>query len=463
MNAITQRSLSERLYRTIWRWHFFAGLLVLPFLVMMAVTGGAYLFRPELDHLIYRAIEDVPARAAPFAPASLIIRQVEAGVNGRVLEFTPAAAPNRAVQLLVRGPAGEALTVYANPYDGKVTGSSAYGGVMQLVRKIHSLQHFGFWASCLIELTAGWSIVLVGTGVFLWWPRKPAGGGVLSVRGSPRQRIFWRDLHAVTGILACAILLFLAVTGMPWSMFWGAHVQDWATKAGVNEPAPPADTTPEWLMAATMPSMPHAPHAADKPIRPDVPWAMEKMPMPMSQDSPRAPPINIDQALARFAALGLNRTAGITLPSGPRGAYVGTWRPDRAEQARIIYLDQYSGAVLGDVGFRKWGPAGKAIEWGISVHQGQEYGPVNRYLMLLGCIAIVVMAVAAVTMWWKRRPAGTLGVPPPPAVPGMAKGFVAIMVVTGVIFPLVGASVLVALGIDWLANGGIQRLTFSDS
>ena len=42
---------------------------------------------------------------------------------------------------------------------------------MQLVRKIHSLQKFGFWASCLIEIVAGWAIVLVGTGVFLWWPR----------------------------------------------------------------------------------------------------------------------------------------------------------------------------------------------------------------------------------------------------------------------------------------------------
>ena len=463
MHAITQRSSSEKLYRTIWRWHFFAGLLVLPFLVMMAVTGGAYLFKPELDHLIYRAIEDVPARAAPFAPASLIIRKVEESVNGRVLEFTPAVAPNRAVQLLVRGPAGEALTVYANPYDGKVTGSSAYGGVMQLVRKIHSLQRFGFWASCLIELTAGWSIVLVGTGVFLWWPRNAVGGGVFSVRGSPRQRIFWRDLHAVTGILGCGILLFLAVTGMPWSMFWGAHVQDWATKAGVNEPAPPAETTPEWLMAATMPNMPHVPHAADKPIRPAMPWAMEKMPMPQSEDAPRARSMNIDQALARFAALGLNHTAGITLPSGPKGAYVGTWRPDRAEQARIIYLDQYSGAVLGDVGFRNWGPAGKTIEWGISVHQGQEYGPVNRYLMLLGCIAIIVMAVAAVTMWWKRRPAGTLGVPPPPALPGMAKGFVAIMVVIGAIFPLVGVSLLLAFAIDWLASGGVQRRMISGS
>jgi len=28
------------LYRTIWRWHFYAGLIVLPFLLWLAITGG---------------------------------------------------------------------------------------------------------------------------------------------------------------------------------------------------------------------------------------------------------------------------------------------------------------------------------------------------------------------------------------------------------------------------------------
>ena len=37
------------LYRTIWRWHFYAGLLVIPFILMLSVTGAAYLFKPQLD------------------------------------------------------------------------------------------------------------------------------------------------------------------------------------------------------------------------------------------------------------------------------------------------------------------------------------------------------------------------------------------------------------------------------
>ncbi|MBV9510340.1 MAG: PepSY domain-containing protein [Caulobacteraceae bacterium] len=169
--------------------------------------------------------------------------------------------------------------------------------------------------------------------------------------------------------------------------------------------------------------------------------------MPMSQDMPGAEPIGVDRAVAIFHALGLPASASISLPDGPKGAYVASLRPDRVEDTRVVYLDQYSGKVLGDVGFKDWGPAAKAIEWGIAVHQGQEYGPLNRYLMLAGCIAVLLLAVTSITMWWKRRPKGTLGVPPAPAK-SRAWGLSVIMGVVGIIYPLVGASLLAAFLLD---------------
>lgn len=201
-------------------------------------------------------------------------------------------------------------------------------------------------------------------------------------------------------------------------------------------------------MASTMPDMPQSPRAADKPIRPDVPWAMEAMQPPMSHDTKNSNSISIDEAMDKFRHLGVNREASITLPQGSEGAYVATWEPDHVQDTRVVYLDQYSGAVIGDVGFKDWGPVGKAVEWGIAVHQGQEYGPLNRYVMLLGCIAIVLMSVSAIIMWWKRRPAGSLGIPRPPVQTGAIRGLVIIMTIVGGIFPLVGASLLVAFGID---------------
>ncbi len=40
------------LYRAVWRWHFLAGLFALPFLLNMAITGGLYLFAPEISHIL---------------------------------------------------------------------------------------------------------------------------------------------------------------------------------------------------------------------------------------------------------------------------------------------------------------------------------------------------------------------------------------------------------------------------
>ena len=92
---------SRSLYKGVWRWHFIAGLLVLPLLVMMAITGGLYRFQPELDHLAYHRLEDVPVRAEATSGPSLFNPKVEAALQGRVLLFILAARPDLAVHLRV--------------------------------------------------------------------------------------------------------------------------------------------------------------------------------------------------------------------------------------------------------------------------------------------------------------------------------------------------------------------------
>jgi uncharacterized iron-regulated membrane protein len=94
--------------------------------------------------------------------------------------------------------------------------------------------------------------------------------------------------------------------------------------------------------------------------------------------------------------------------------------------------------------------AAKAIEWGIYVHQGQEYGAVNRYVMLAGCIAIVLLTISAPVMWWKRRPKGSFGLPPVAGDRRAALTVMAIMAIAGVLYPLVGLSMLAGLVVERL-------------
>ena len=41
--------MSTVTYRALWRWHFHAGLFCIPFVIVLALTGSIYLFKPQID------------------------------------------------------------------------------------------------------------------------------------------------------------------------------------------------------------------------------------------------------------------------------------------------------------------------------------------------------------------------------------------------------------------------------
>jgi uncharacterized iron-regulated membrane protein len=68
--------------------------------------------------------------------------------------------------------------------------------------------------------------------------------------------------------------------------------------------------------------------------------------------------------------------------------------------------------------------------------------------MLAACLAIILMAVSAVVMWWKRRPQGALGAPRYPADYRIPRTVLIIACAFGIVFPLVGLTLIAALVID---------------
>ncbi len=432
--ALARADRAASFYRAVWRWHFYAGLLTLPFLTLLAITGGLYLFRQELDGLIHRDLKRVEIRAVTTKPPGELVTNALAAFPGQALKFVPPETPSSSAEVTVRGADGARKVVYLDPHDGRVLGDLPdKGTVMWIVRQIHSLTYFGPVANGVIEIVGGWTILLVGTGVYLWWPRGRSGG-VASIRGDARRRVFWRDLHAVTGAFAGGFIVFLSVTGMPWSVLWGDQVNRWANGHNFGYPA--------GIRVSLPMSDEHLHHGGP------TSWSLEQARVPESVGSGAS--IGLDVAVAKFDALGLARGYAVNLPSGPTGVYTSSVYPNDLSRQRVVHLDQYSGDVLLDMSFADYGPLGKALEWGINVHMGQEFGLANQLLMLAVCIAIVVLAVSAATMWWMRRPAGSLGVPPLPPSRRSLYGVFAILCIGGVIFPLVGASLLAMLAIDRL-------------
>lgn len=434
------------LYRAIWRWHFYAGLLILPFLITLSISGAIYLFRDEVDTRVHADFMRVaPTEAQRLAPSAMIAAAL-AAQPGTAVKYTDPPADDRSAEITVKPETGSSMAVYVDPYRGEVLEVRPDRSTLSwTVRYLHSFRYFGPTPRMVIEIVAGWAILLVLTGLYLWWPRGQKGG-VLSVRGTPERRVFWRDLHAVTGLAAGGFVVFLALTGLPWSSVWGAKVNEWANGSNFGYPA--------GLRIDVPMSEEHLDHIAK------TSWSLEQAHIPETVPPEEGvPPIGVDAAVAVFDDLGLHRGYAVALPTTPTGVYSGSVYPDDLSQQRVVHLDQYSGKPLLDMTYAEYGPLGRALEWGINTHMGQTFGVANQIAMLLACLAIIVLAVSAAVMWWKRRPSGSLGVPPLPSDRRVFLGVFILLGIGGVLFPLTGLTLLVMIVLDliWQRSRGGRR------
>ncbi|WP_425478011.1 PepSY-associated TM helix domain-containing protein [Xanthomonas cucurbitae] len=471
VNLTTEARPVDRLrfYRAVWRWHFYAGLFVLPLIAWLALTGAVYLYQKPIDRWVHHDLKVAIATASPRALPSANIAAVEAAAPGHAFRYTTPERADGSIEIGVLAADGRRTVYYVNPWSSRILGQLPEKGTFSgIVRRLHSLDLLGDYASALIEIAAGWAILLVLTGIYLWWPRGQQGG-VTSVRGRPRQRLFWRDLHAVTGVWVGLVLLFLCITGMPWSVVWGKQVNAWANghndgyPAGVRVNLPMSQqrladtTTPTWSMQqAQLPTSQVPPHAAppqhDGHQGHDGPGTAA-----LAKLSPQPGAIGIDAAMQHFAAAGLAPGYSVSLPQGRMGVYTASVYPEALDQQRVMHLDQYSGKVLLDMGYHDYGPLGRGLEWGINVHLGQEYGTANRLFFVVACAGIVLLCVSGAVMWWKRRPLGGLGVPPLPRQGRSVLAVFALLCIGGVLFPLVGLSLLMVGALDFLATQGWRR------
>lgn len=424
------------LYRAIWRWHFFAGLLVIPFMLNLAITGSLYLFKDEINDAFFAYRYIVQPAGAAISPQK--ITEIAAGAfpGSVATSYKDPASADRSAVITVSTKSGSTL-VFVDPYTGRVLDTvGSTDEFNYVVKRIHSLAYFGEATNRLVEITGGFAMVLVVTGIYLWWPRRQSGG-VVTVRGTPARRVFWRDIHAVTGAFAGILIFFLALTGMPWSGYWGAHVNAWLTSHDLGYPAQMWDDVPKSRKVT-------------EDILPKAGWIVEKAPVPLSDiaaaQSQR--PIGLDRAVEIAKGLGIAPGFDLALPSDEAGVYTAAVYPDDLANERTIHLDQYSGRPLIDLSYGQYPPLGRAIEWGINTHQGQEYGRVNQLLMLGTCLTIVLSCLTAVVMWWKRRPAGRLGVPPLPAQRSVYLGLWIIAGLFAIAFPMSGLAILLMIAVD---------------
>jgi uncharacterized iron-regulated membrane protein len=456
-------------YRVVWRWHFYAGLLVIPFMLILAITGIIYLFRPQLDRLMYRDLLFVQPAGAALPPTQQLEAVRAAHPGAEITTFVPAEAPDRSAAVSLTAKDGRNLSVFVNPYSGKVLGARDEDRNLQAyARKLHGELLIGMAGDRIVELVACWALVLLISGLYMWWPRKGSRvWGTLLPRLRAGRRTFWRDLHAVPGFWGALIVIFMILSGLPWSGFWGAQF----ARLTSYYPAQMWDQVPTSTRLTG---------SLNQNGGKVVPWAAEQMPMPQSSTSGHeahgghsapaanpaitaegiAPgtPVNLDSVVALAQAKGAPAGFSVSLPSGEEGVYTVSAFPNDPAKEITMHVDQYSGKVLADVRWAQYGVVPKAVELGIMLHEGRYFGLANQLLMLFAALTVIFLAITGTVMWWQRRPAGRIGAPAMPSNFPLWKGAVAIIAALGIIFPLVGISLVVVLLLDYLVIARVPVL-----
>ena len=413
-------------YRMFWRWHFYAGLFCIPFIIILLITGPIYLFKPQIEAAIDAKYDHLPFSGAPQSAEAMIKAAITAvpGSHFKAIEVRPDTHDAARITVL-KG--NEKVRVYIHPKSLKIMKQvPEEARFMEVVKTIHGELFAGRFGQIIVELAACWAIVMILTGLYLWWPRNVKSeakglAGLLYPRFNMGKRIFWRDIHAVIGIYISALTLFLLLTGLPWTYVWGNAFKS------ARELANPAPVSQGWSQGR----------------------ADEKRAMKAEGAAP-ADLSRLDALLDTAHALDL--PSPVTLAAPAKGATLWKLASDTGNRPQRVtmMIDPMMLEVISRDDFHNKKPLDQAVGYGIAAHEGQLFGPLNQALGVLTALGLMSLCVSAVVMWWQRRPSDKLGAPQILPDERLAPGLAGIIIVLGIFLPVLGGSLIVIGLVEWL-------------
>ncbi len=454
----TRKKPSGGWFRAFWRWHFYASFLVIPILLLLAVTGLIYLFRFQLEPLLHADLMKVSVPqntvAQPYAGQQRAVER--AYPKATIVSMTEPRDADRATVFSTTVADGSTRDVYVDPYTDKVLGTLNPDTTLSgMAVRLHGELMVGPAGDYVIELGACWAIVMALTGYVLFFKGRAARA---RRRAAGAAGAALRSRHAVVGAAVGLGLLFLLISGLPWTGFWGAKAQQIATSQGSSlwSLDPGAQSNPTSSLDE---SLPHS-------HQHEVPWALGNSEVPTSSDTGDGASVaDIDTAVKVADGRGLRHPMTVALPDGKKGVYSAIgYAFDDPSAERSVHVDRFGGEVVSTYGYDDYPVLAKVVSQGIGLHEGRSLGTLNFWASAAFCVAVMFMCVSGPLMWWRRRPRRqpgaqrAIGAPrgrlPVKATPVLAVGLLAL----GLFLPLFGASLVLVLVLDQVLLRRVPRL-----
>ncbi|MGW7693083.1 PepSY-associated TM helix domain-containing protein [Streptomyces asiaticus] len=441
------------------RLHFYAGVLVAPFLLVAAVTGLLYAGSFQAEKLVYGHELNVPAGDRELPVSQQVAAARKAHPEGEISAVRPSPEDGATTRVLLSGVKGvdpdHTLAVFVDPYTGKVRGAlEQYGstGALPLrtwIDEFHRDLRLGQTGRLYSELAASWLWIIALGGVVLWFSRRRKKRTLRAVAlpdraATGRKRTM--SFHGAVGLWVALGLLFLSATGLTWSTYAGANVEDLRTAIG--------QTTP--TVSATVGGGEHAGHHMGSGSMPGMDMGGTGEKAGHSAD------VGLDTVLKAARAEDLDNPVEIVPPAEPGSAYVVSQiQRSWPEKQDSVAIDPATGEVTDIQRFADYPVLAKLTRWGIDLHTGNLFGIVNQIALAALALALILLIVWGYRMWWQRGRASAFGRPIPRGAWRRVPVYVllplaAAIAVIGYYLPLLGIPLAAFLAVDILM-GEIAR------
>lgn len=351
--------------------HRWTGLTVGIALIVVALTGLAMVFRPQLEPRIDRALHAVATCTARIPLDTLA-------------ERARATHPGAAIRQIETAEGGLGLTVvryaddvgvYLDPCSGRVLGTQdRWGGVFGTIEYVHRLRFLK--NTDVSETVAGTlslvlALIMAAGGIVVWWPStRRQWKNAWKLRWGAKGAAFELNLHRTYGIYAAVVILATTLASLTFVFGWAnAAVY---TLTGSPPPAPKPRSTSDSADAV-------------------------------------AP---LEQLLGRTLAT-VPDAGEITLllPKKPGDVVEATVIERDAPHpnaSTLVYLDAHTARVLRFAPYASASTGTKVYRWLKSMHMGYIGGIFGQLLLFVGVLAIPVLGYTGIRAWLRRRmPRGT--------------------------------------------------------
>ncbi|HBR51027.1 MAG TPA: hypothetical protein DEA71_13185 [Nitrospira sp.] len=365
-------------FRKLWlRVHLYLGLFGGALFVFMSLTGSVLVFYKAIDEWLnpallttsgsglYKPLNKVVATAQAAAPSGGWLESLELPSHEHEVFKAWHKVPTDRVDQF------RWYLVTIDPYTGSVLSRDREWGtyLVSFIYELHESLLLDELGRTLVGFVAIFLLISISTGLFLWWPRSgKVRQAFLPVTGaSPIRRHY--QWHKLTGAYSAIVLAVLAFTGV-YLAFPSYVIPLVSAFSSVDESSDDG--------------------------------AVQSHPVS------GVPALSAEQAVELVRRLFPDgRITYIGIPHKAADAYEMTMhRPGDFRETvgnSMVWLDQYSGAVLKVHDWRNFTAGDTFVAWLFPLHNGKAFGMIGRWVVFFAGFVPLVLYVTALRMWWLKR------------------------------------------------------------